>query len=457
MKKYIKYLILIVFILIVCILIYNQNNILETITNNKISMYGDPILEDGTINNSYFNISNNGKNALETTKGINNAIQYASNNNINYIKLEKGEYLINGVGERTQEKGIILKSNISLDLNQSKIVHEANSNIRYTVFAVYNVQNVKIYNGTIIGDRYSHDYNSIDSTHEWGYGVEVQGSQNINLYNLEIKHLTGDGIVLSGYNLEKKVDRPQNIIINNNNIFSNRRQGITITYCKNVKIYDNEIHSISGTSPGSAIDIEPDDASQIAEDIEIYNNNLYNIFNKLNIVRVLRYAKNINVHDNNINGNITVYGVKDKVKITNNIISNGNMYFKVSGRPVNNPGFLNKIEMTDNIIKACDFTIENVNNILIANNTIERSRYSITSSNVAIANNVISSIRNNQWVTKCNLAEGDNKNYNIYIYNNSFPSNTSDNIKQVAVEDDLIKVFYDESSYNKYIQEQFST
>lgn len=94
--------------------------------NIRKNLYGDPInLENGLINNNFFYINKEGKNAKQTTEGINDAIKYASDNNITNIQLEKGKYLINGEVDNTTykdtKKGIILQSNINLDLNRFTI------------------------------------------------------------------------------------------------------------------------------------------------------------------------------------------------------------------------------------------------------------------------------------------------------------------------------------------------
>ena len=445
--------IFIIIALLVIAVSTNVINIQQINENIRKNLYGEPIdLSTGIINNEYFNISSNGTSAKNTTDGLNKAIEYASKNNIKNIKLEQGTYLVNGVGDRSQEKGILLKSNINLDLNNSKIIHETNGSIRYTIFAVYNVENVTISNGTLIGDRYTHNYNTVDSTHEWGFGIEIQGSRNINIHNLEIRELTGDGVIVSRY--EEKagvINASEKVNISNNLIYECRRQGITIGYAKNVKIFNNEIYNILGTSPASAIDIEPDDSTQLAENIEIYNNKLYNTNNKLNVVRAIRYVKNINIHDNEINGNISVYGSKDKIKIIRNKISNGNMYFNIESNFIDNPNFMNKIEMIDNTITNCDFQVYNVNDILIENNKIERTRIYMISSNVAIANNVFSNLINNNFFESFEIREGDNKNYSLYIYNNVFPDGTKD----LEIENKQLTIYYDEKNYNEYKNKEF--
>lgn len=76
----------------------------KIISNEKLlkKMYGDPIAEDGTINNTYFGIEIDGNDAKKTLVGINKAIEYASKNNIENIKLEKGTYIL---GDEIKEAG----------------------------------------------------------------------------------------------------------------------------------------------------------------------------------------------------------------------------------------------------------------------------------------------------------------------------------------------------------------
>ena len=127
---------------------------------------GEPIeLSTGMINNKYFGISSAGKNANQTTKGSNNAVEYANKNNIEYIKLEQGTYLIDGVGQKDIPKGIIMKSNLTIDFNNATLKHIKNSSVRYSVINLHQVENVAIKNALIIGDKDEHDYDTIRSTH----------------------------------------------------------------------------------------------------------------------------------------------------------------------------------------------------------------------------------------------------------------------------------------------------
>lgn len=206
-------------------------------------IYGQPIdIETGIINNDFFNIDSTGKECVNTTKGINEAILYANKNNIEYIKLEHGSYLINGIRD---SKGIELKSNITFDCGGATLQEITNDQIGYCVFYLNEVENVKIINGIIKGDKNTHNYDNISSTHEWGSGIVLLGCINIEIHNLEIYNFTGDGIYISGSEVSNGSRLlSKNISIENNNVHHCRRQGISIITGDTIEIKDNEIHDI---------------------------------------------------------------------------------------------------------------------------------------------------------------------------------------------------------------------
>ncbi|WP_256580251.1 hypothetical protein, partial [Pseudomonas sp. GP01-A3] len=46
----------------------------------------------------------------------------------------------------------------------------------------------------------THQYNG-GGTHEWGFGIQIRGSKNVTIKNVELSNFTGDGILLSGQNI----------------------------------------------------------------------------------------------------------------------------------------------------------------------------------------------------------------------------------------------------------------
>ncbi len=273
------------------------------------STTSDAISSDGTINNKYFNIVTgsgvNKSTALANTKGLNEAISYAKKNGIKNIKLTKGTYVVANIVNKNEtilNAAVQLKSNINFNLNGSTLKMYPNSDAQYSVILVYNIKNAKVYNGTLEGDRQKHtcgdgktlilsedrrvgpdarkihkcnDGSKGNGTHEWGMGVRVKDSSSIEIYNLTIKEMTGDGVVVASNKLVFPIVT-KNILVHNNEIYNCRRQGITIGRVDGLKVYSNNIHNIKGTDPQAGIDVEPDGTKNYIIKTEIYNNKFSN-------------------------------------------------------------------------------------------------------------------------------------------------------------------------------------
>lgn len=313
MKKVI--IISIVITIIVIILITNMNSIVKTFKRDVLKIYGEPIDSTGLINNLYFEINSEGKEDLKTTKGINEAISYASKNNIEYIKLQKGTYLIDGTRKKQDGVGIILKSNITLDINGATLKHIPNDVTNYSIVTVRDVENVKVINAIIIGDKDEHDYTKIKSTHEWGMGIRVLGAKNVELSNIQITNMTGDGIYIS----EGTRDLSENILICNNNIYDCRRQGISVITARNLIIKNNEIHNIKGTSPQSGIDIERNNNSQVCENTVITGNKIYNL-NSGVAIYTHEGITDLKIFNNEIQGKINIKNKNETIQEYDNKI-----------------------------------------------------------------------------------------------------------------------------------------
>lgn len=209
-----------------------------------------------------------------------------------------------------------------MDLNGSIIKIEGNNKTHYGILSIYKVNNTSIFNGKLVGDRFEHDYVTVSSTHEWGMGVDIKGSNNISIYNLEICDTTGDGIYISESG--KKIS--QNINISNCNIYNTRRQGVSVITAQNVKIYNNEIYDIKGTSPQSGIDLEKNSITQEIKDIYINNNKFFNCKSNRGIC-ISSYVENVYIDQNELYGNITI---NSQNNTGNESIHLGNNTFKVS-------------------------------------------------------------------------------------------------------------------------------
>ena len=294
----------------------------------------------------------NGKNAEETTKGLNEAIEYASNNSINYIKFFQGNYLI--------KDAINIPSNINIDLNSSIIKMQENGEIGYEILEINNSENINIGNGKIIGDKNNHDY-SIESTHEWGIGIKILGSTNINIENLEISEMTGDGIYISTGD-----DNSKTINIKNCVIKENRRQGISIISGEKINIYNNEIYNIEGTSPQSGIDLEANFETQKIDEINICNNKFYASASNTAII-LYNQVCNVKITENVIYGNININETKEKTEILNNKLIDGKI--KAGSTNENSTKIVNNLDILNNELNNYEIEYnEKVHNINIDGN-----------------------------------------------------------------------------------------
>ena len=160
------------------------------------------LFEDGTwkavptITNSYYldlkrwNISNDGQNASNTSQRLNEALKWASENGYDEFVLKNGTYLID------ENDPIKIPSRMTFNLGGAKLRIQDNGLERYTIILVDNKSEyIRITNGELEGDRYTHDYNTIQGTHEWGMGITVKHhARFIHIDFIHAYNLTGDCI-----------------------------------------------------------------------------------------------------------------------------------------------------------------------------------------------------------------------------------------------------------------------
>jgi len=407
-----KIIILLIIALVICLFAIVNIREREIVDYVKFQMYGEPIDSvTGIINNKYFGIEKDGTKSKNTTKGINEAIQYAYKNNMDYVKLETGNYKIQ---IDSNKRGISVYSNLKIDLNSSYIEVEDNSYTGYRVFYLKNESNVEILNGTLIGDKNTHDYETIESEHQWGYAIHIRGGQNIQIHNLDIYNFTGDGIYIDKYKNETSSNSAREIKIYNNNIHDCRRQGISVIDGNQIEIYNNEIHDISGSSPQAGIDLETNEQDEKIQNIKIYGNKFYN-FKRNFAIQLYEGVYNVAIFDNDINATIRINDIKEEVKIYNNNMKNGEVIAYLSDINLEKSNQLNRITVENNQMENYHINVETVEMIEIENNVMKNTDISIKSSNAEILGNDI--IINNQleYVYLFSIKDNDNRNYNIAI------------------------------------------
>jgi len=161
------------------------------------------------------------------------------------VVIPAGTYMID------TSKKINLRSLMLLQMDPNAILKAKTSSLsRHYILYVNGKSDVEIAGGQLVGDRETHVY-ATSGTHEWGHGLQILGGKRVTVRDMHISKCTGDGVCIGGLSSDVVI---ANIIATNN-----RRQGLSITNCSNIKVYDSEFSYTKGTAPECGIDIEPDD------------------------------------------------------------------------------------------------------------------------------------------------------------------------------------------------------
>jgi polygalacturonase len=183
------------------------------------------------------------------------------------VTIPAGTYLID------TSKKINLRSNMLLKMDPAAILKAKTcSLIRHYILYANGKVNVEIAGGQLVGDRDTHNYAG-SSTHEWGHGIQILNSDHVTVRDLRVSKCTGDGVCIGG--------GATDVVIGNIIATNNRRQGLSLTQCSNIKVYDSEFSYSKGTSPECGIDLEPDGTSTcstvLIQNCRMNNNGKYGI------------------------------------------------------------------------------------------------------------------------------------------------------------------------------------
>lgn len=168
-------------------------------------------------------------------------------------------------------KGLNLKSNSILYFgDNSEIVLKPSNSASLSVLKLYNVQNVKLYNVKIKGDRQF----SVSRKGEWAMGIRVQNSENIQIFSPYIRDCWGDGIYIGQ---DPKISsRTKNVSIHGGIIDNCRRNAISITSGEDITLTNILMSNTNGTLPMSGLVIEPNSNLDYIKGINLRNLSSFN-------------------------------------------------------------------------------------------------------------------------------------------------------------------------------------
>ncbi|HEY1025862.1 MAG TPA: hypothetical protein VGE26_11900 [Sphingobacteriaceae bacterium] len=166
---------------------------------------------------------------------------------------------------KINDKGLKIGSNQTITFPEgSELRLEPTTEGKYAVLEIRNAENVKIFNPVIIGDRDNH----LGSTGEWGMGIRIVSSKNIEIYNPKVSKCWGDGLYIAGH---PDHGPSRNVKIVNAYCRDNRRNGISVISVDGLKLISPYSGYNDGIDPKSGIDIEPNRPTDQIRNIEVVN------------------------------------------------------------------------------------------------------------------------------------------------------------------------------------------
>jgi polygalacturonase len=235
-----------------------------------------------------------------------------------------GRYMIDAA------RSINLRSNTRLQMTPAATLGAiANDLERSHVIKVWRADNVQIVGGRVVGERAGHR----GTTGEWGYGINIQASNNVSVVGTHISDCWGDGIWIGGLGKRANVTVSTNVTLDQVVSTNNRRQGLSIGPVRDVRVIRSTFSNTNGTKPQAGIDIEPQGQGPARDitfsDCTITGNQGSGLEVHENVSGVV--LKRCRVQDNNGYG--VLAGATSQLAITDNVITgNGLVGVAMSAR-----------------------------------------------------------------------------------------------------------------------------
>ncbi|WP_312697185.1 right-handed parallel beta-helix repeat-containing protein [Sphingobacterium mizutaii] len=267
-------------------------------------------------------------------------------------------------------EGLSLNSNNELLFQKnSSLVMESNNLSTYQLLKVHNVNNIKIYNANLIGDRKTHQGN----TGEWGYGISIRNSSNVIIENAIINDFWGDGIAIGYSNSVTS----HSISIKNVYLDNNRRNGISVMNVNGLILDCICVSNTNGTLPMFGLDFEPNNSNDNLNNIVIknvysYNNQMGGLMITFNNLKP-KEIKNINFKISNFSDKysyegILIAGIPKEAMNLKGTISLSNVSLNSNARPLTGRTIYNpSVKVIIN-----DLSVSNPRNKKITHSEVDR-------------------------------------------------------------------------------------
>jgi polygalacturonase len=294
-----------------------------------------PVLSIGTAQLNVRNFGALGNGTANDTAAIQAAINALPTSG-GTVEVPAGTYMIDAT------KAISLRSHMRLLLDTGATLQAIpNSASRYWVVRAWNVNNVEIAGGSIVGERAQH----MGTTGEWGYGINISAGKYVYVHDIAVSNCWGDGLMVGASGSGTTVVPSYSVTLNHVTSNNNRRQGMSILPATQVYVVNSSFTGSNGAAPQAGIDIEPQTQGP-TQSVRLENTTLSN-----------NIGNGLEVHSN-------VSGLT-----LNNVTAQNNHGFGVyTGGP--NGVVITNSSIGENYLFGVDIS-SNSNNVQIVGNTIE--------------------------------------------------------------------------------------
>lgn len=166
-------------------------------------------------------------------------------NTFNNIYIPDGDYLID------TDIGLDIPNGITITFTKNaRLVGTPTEAGSYQLVKIIGKSNVKLVSPTIIGDGESH----LGATGEWGHGLVITSSTDVDIYDANVSGCWGDGIYLGANDL---VNNERIRFHGTTEINDCGRQGMSVISAIDSSINRLVVDGIQRTAPAAGLDIEP--------------------------------------------------------------------------------------------------------------------------------------------------------------------------------------------------------
>lgn len=353
---------------------------------------------------------------------------------INPVFFPPGTYLVAGdaiLSGNVTKEGIQIPSDCSIDFaDGAELQLITTTSPQYNVLCIYNVSNVHIVGGKLIGDTDNHPPGVLGSNFN-GIGLRIQGATNVYVNGMSAEKMYADGFAIVYDDVIAPFPECENIVLENCTSTYNYRNGLSVIGCEDGAVLGGT-YAYNGQATqagiGTGIDIEPNPVSMTLPDAAyvkkyaVTNASINN--NRTNGLQIFGagtspnngIAEDITLQNNRLWGNLTNIS---SFQATNVIIS-GNTLNSCTGngiavnsckRTVVDSNVIYDTQLSGILVSETGFVSENIE---ISNNTVVDSGVA----GIGVTQSEKSAVQNNIVISSSQA--GDNAFDNIFVDDSDF-------------------------------------